>query len=213
MVKPQEIKLKRPVPWEGWIPTFSGKGFFPITPRAEDVVIEDIARGIAYKFRYGGQTEPLTVAEHSILVSKIIEILWPESNQMLAGLLHDSCEAYTHDIQAPIRKFVKVQIPDGSLITWGDMERQINQVVAKALGIRQDFYTKPEVRAADILALALEKNQIPALQRAGNWGTPAIPADLKELKVLFLPPALAYEAFLNRFNALIKKEMPEKISI
>jgi hypothetical protein len=201
-ILPQDIVSKRPSRIEGWIPTFSGVGFHPITPKESEVRIEDIARGLAFKYRYGGQTEPITVAEHSILVSRIIEILWPESRQMLAGLLHDACEGYTHDIQAPVRKSIRVQIPNGTLITWGDMERAINQVIAKALGIGQDFYQAPEVRAADILALALEKEQIPALRQFESWGTPAVPAGLAKLKVEFLSPEMARDAFLGRYYTL-----------
>ncbi len=201
-ILPQDVILKRHTRLEGWIPTFSGTGFHPITPKESEVRIEDIARGLAFKFRYGGHTEPITVAEHSILVSRVIEILWPESGQMLAGLLHDACEGYTHDIQAPVRKAIKVQLPNGSLITWGDMERNINQVVAKALGIGQDFYQAPEVKAADILALSIEREQIPALHQFENWGTPPIPASLNKLKVEFMSPETAHDAFLGRFYTL-----------
>lgn len=202
-ITPQDIVLKRPPRQEGWIPTFSGVGFQPITPKVANVRIDDVARGLAYKFRYGGHTEPVTIAEHSILVSRVIEILWPESKQMMAGLLHDACEAYTHDIQGPIRKSIRVLLPDGSLVTWGDMERTINQVIAKALGIGQDFYQAPEVRAADVLALAIEKEQIPTLKQLDSWGTPAIPPVLlSKLKVEFLSPEMAKDAFLGRYYSL-----------
>jgi len=199
---PREVALKRPTRLEGWIPTFSGTGFHPVTPKVGEVHLEDIARGLAFKYRYGGQAEPITVAEHSIIVSRVIEILWPESNQMLAGLLHDACEAYTHDIQAPIRRSLRVVIPDGSLITWGDMERTINQVIAKAFGINQDFYQAPEVQAADILTLALEKDQLPSLKKLTGWGTPTVPQELSKLKVEFLSPETARDAFLGRFYSL-----------
>lgn len=202
-LQPKDVVLRRPARWEGWIPTFSGRGFYPITPKAEDVLIEDIAHGLAFKYRYGGHAGQITVAEHSLIVSRIIEILWPESGQMLPGLLHDACEAYTHDIQAPVRRFIQVQRPDGSLISWGDMERAINQTVAKALDIRQDFYQSPEVQAADILAAALEKEQDPVLQRAGNWGMPPVPSELKGLRLEYLSPVTARDAFLGRFHSLI----------
>ena len=74
MVKPSSItrQLRRPPRWEGWIPTHTGNGFFLIDPRPEDVRLEDIAYGLAYTYRYGGQVAPITVAEHSIIVSLII---------------------------------------------------------------------------------------------------------------------------------------------
>jgi hypothetical protein len=208
-LRPSDVKLRRPAHWDGWIPTFTGSGFRPISPRVEDVRLEDIAQGLAYKFRYGGQSEPVTVAEHSILVSRIIEILWPSSQQMLSGLLHDACEAYTHDLQAPVRKHIRVVQPNGEMIGWGDMERNINQVIAKALGVGIDFYTAPEVQAADILAASFEKEQIPVLKRAGHWGLPNIPVELAGLEIEYLSPKMAKDAFVGRFHAL-SREVPEQ---
>jgi len=205
-INPQEVQIKRQPRWEGWVPTYSGKGFRPITPKVSDVRLEDIAHGLAYKFRYGGQTEPVTIAEHSLLVSRIIETLWPKSGQMLAGLLHDACEAYTQDLWAPIRCFVKVAHPNGSLITWGDMERAVNQTIAKAFGIDQDFYSAPEVHAADILAVSIEKAQIPALQKSGSWGTPPVPPELSGLQIEYLSPQTACDAFVGRFHSLGGKD-------
>ena len=203
MVKPSIItrQLRRPPRWEGWIPTHTGNGFFVIDPKPEDVRLEDIAYGLAYTYRYGGQVEPITVAEHSVLVSLIIEILWPKSKKMMAGLMHDACEAYTHDIQAPVRRFIKVDMPNGKQITWGDLERKINQTVAKALGLDTRFYACPEVRAADLLALCLEKAQCEAIRHM-NWGLPSIPDEIQHIKVRFDSPEIARAAFLERFQSL-----------
>lgn len=203
MVKPSSItrQLRRPPRWEGWVPTHTGNGFFLIDPKPEDVRLEDIAYGLSYTYRYGGQVEPITVAEHSVLVSLIIEILWPKSNQMLAGLMHDACEAYTHDIQAPVRRFLKVDMPDGHQITWGDLERKINHAVAKALGLDGRFYAAPEVRAADLLALCLEKSQCKSI-RDMNWGLPDIPSEIEHIKVRFDSPEVARATFLERFQSL-----------
>lgn len=202
-VRPTDItkKLHRPPRWEGWMPTHSGVGFYLTDPRPEYVTLEDVAWGLAYKYRYGGQVAPLTVAEHSLLVSEIIGILWPESNKRMAGLMHDACEAYTHDIQAPVRRFIKMEMPNGELISWGDLERKINQVIAKALGVEPYFYAAPEVRAADLIALALEKSQCDCI-RDQKWGLPPIPDDVKHLRLEFMLPEDARRAFLGRFELL-----------
>jgi len=170
-------------------------------PKASAIHLDDIIYGLSYKFRYGGQIGPITVAEHSVLVSQIIDILWPESGVALAGLLHDACEAYTHDIQAPVRKFIKVVMKNGDIITWGDLERRINLAVSKALSDGTDFYTYPEVQAADVIALALEKAAMPSITN-DNWGIPTIPEAVAHLKVQFLPSDIAALAFIARFNEL-----------
>ena len=141
------------------------------------------------------------MAEHSLLTSQIIQRLWPKSGQMMAGLLHDASVAYTHDIQTPIRRFVRVTLPSGETLDWAGLEKKINDVVGKAFGLPPYFYSQPEVKAADILALCLEKARCPAICDR-NWGLPAIPEEVKDMAVEFMPPDRAKEAFLARFNDL-----------
>jgi len=208
LLKPSDIKLNRPAGWAGWIPTKSGTGFHPLAPKVEEVRLSDIAQGVSYRYRYGCQTQPYTVAEHCVLVSHIIELLWPESKQMLPGLLHDACEAYTHDLLSPVRSAVKVTMADGTLISWSDMERRINQTVGKYLGITPDFYSAPEVLAADILAVVIEKAQIPELQGLGSWGLPVLPPELERLRIRFWGPEEARQAFLTRYHDLGGPDQP-----
>lgn len=202
-IRPASIiqAVRRPSKWDGCIPTHTGQSFDVLDPKTEDVRIEDVVQGLAYKFRYGGQIGPITVAEHSVLVSKVIEVLWPDPKVMMAGLLHDGCEAYTHDIQAPVRKFVRVQMRNGDLISWGDMERRINTAISKALSLGDDFYAYPEVEAADIIAAAIEKLDLPTIVNE-NWGLPNVPAGIPHLRIQFLPPADAAIAFRMRYDEL-----------
>jgi len=206
-VRPSDIVLRRPPRWEGWIPTFSGRGFHPTAPQVEEVRVEDIVRGVAYKYRYGGHSNlPITVAEHSLLVADIIETLWPEAGQakILAGLLHDTCESYTHDIQAPVRAAIKVVLPSGQTISWGDMERKVNQCIGRALGIDPDFYSAPEVRAADHLAAAIEQQACDNL-RGQKWGLPAIPPEIAHLHIKPMSSVQAARRFERRMKALLTK--------
>jgi hypothetical protein len=193
--------LHRPAKYDGCIPTFTGRSFNLLDPKSNEVVLDDIAQGLAYKFRYGGQIGPITIAEHSVLVSRVIEVMWPKSKARLPGLLHDACEAYTHDIQAPVRKFLKVSMPSGDQISWGDLERKINHAVSKALWDGTDFYAYPEVQAADILAVVIEKASLPTIQYE-NWGLPPIPPGLEQLIVGFMPPEDALELFKTRYAEL-----------
>jgi len=202
-IKPSDIyrSSRRPARWEGWVPTNTGNGFFMLSPKVEEVRIEDIAQGLSRKFRYGGQVGDITVAEHSILVTKIVEKLWPTSGRMLDGLLHDAAVAYTHDIQTPVRRFIKVSMPNGECVEWVELEKKINTVVGKALKLSPDFFSAPEVKAADILALCLEKAACPAI-RDRNWGLPAIPDEIKGWTVQFYAPEAAKSAFLSRYVEL-----------
>src|SRR4029077_4249720 len=58
-------------PDQGWMQTYSGRKFYPLHPRAEDVELADVAHGLAMTCRYGGHSRLFySVAEHCVLVSE-----------------------------------------------------------------------------------------------------------------------------------------------
>lgn len=87
----------------GWIQTYTGGQMWPLSPRAEDITIEDIAIGLSREFRYGKQTlRPYTVAEHSVIVSLIVEQMYGRELAPEA-LLHDCDEGYLPDMPRPLK--------------------------------------------------------------------------------------------------------------
>lgn len=85
---------------DGSIRTYSGLRLNPFYPRDEDILIEDIAHGLANTCRFGGQILSFySVAEHSVLVSMLCD----EEHAMQA-LMHDAAEAYIGDIPTPIKE-------------------------------------------------------------------------------------------------------------
>ena len=103
-----------------WIPTVTGRKFWPNDPRPEDIDIRDIAAGLANKCRYGGQLERFySVAQHCVIGSYFCEDpLW--------FLLHDAAEAYLADIQSPIKSCFPQLI---------EMENRILKVVSEAFDL------------------------------------------------------------------------------
>lgn len=99
-----------------WIQTFTGRCFYPLDPRPDEVDILDIAHASAMRCRYAGHTTRFySVAEHAVLVSHLVpreDALW--------GLLHDAAEAYSADIPRPIK---------GAFPMWKRMEQLIMQAV------------------------------------------------------------------------------------
>lgn len=82
-----------------WLQTYTGKRFYPLDPRPEDVDIRDIAHALGCIPRFGGHTlVPYTVAEHSVFVSRICP---PEL--AFYGLMHDATEAYLGDMVRPLK--------------------------------------------------------------------------------------------------------------
>jgi hypothetical protein len=81
--------------------TFTGRLYWPIDPRPEEVCIEDIAHHLSNICRFGGATTcHYSVAQHSYLVSLAC---LPE--HALLGQLHDAAEAYCGDAIGPIKKY------------------------------------------------------------------------------------------------------------
>lgn len=76
------------------LPLLSG-GFFDFEKPEDSIyTIEDIANGLCRQYRFGGHVlYPITVAQHSVILSKMVE---PEL--ALAALLHDGSEAFIGDI-------------------------------------------------------------------------------------------------------------------
>jgi hypothetical protein len=87
--------------------TASGRRFWPLDPRPEDVDIEDIAHGLSRKARYCGHVPDrlISVAEHSLAVADLLAGTPAE----LCGLLHDAAEAYLPDVCAPIKHAVMIR--------------------------------------------------------------------------------------------------------
>lgn len=82
-----------------YIRTYTGKKFWPLDPRPEDVDIIDIAHALSNQCRFTGHVKDFySVAEHSVQVS----FTCPEE-LALVGLLHDADEAYLIDLAAPVK--------------------------------------------------------------------------------------------------------------
>lgn len=124
-----------------WIQTFTGRAFCPLSPRAEDICIEDIAHALAMKCRFTGHTrEFYSVAQHSVTMSFIV----PPADRMWA-LLHDAAEAYLPDVARPIK---------GDIQGFDYIERKVMYVVCRRFEI--PAVVPESVKRADLILLATE---------------------------------------------------------
>ncbi len=84
---------ERPGPW---YQSATGDRIWPLEPRAADVRLLDIARGLANECRFGRMMgkrgQWYSVAEHSVLVAHHVGILFPDEGWMPEALLHDGGE-------------------------------------------------------------------------------------------------------------------------
>jgi uncharacterized protein len=170
----------------GWIQLVSGKPFWPLDPRPEEIEISDIAWALSNLCRYGGHCRRFySVGEHSVLVSRLVP-----SEYALWGLLHDATEAYLVDLPKPIKDYMP---------TYRTAEYQL----ANCIAIRFDLswpmpepvkYADQQIRFAERAAL-LTPSEL-------EWNVSGEPPDVT---VNAWPPVVANSAFHQRFRELTQK--------
>lgn len=129
-----------------WIQTFTGRQYWPLDPRTEEVFIRDIAHALSYNNRFTGHTRfPYSVAQHSFLGSMLFE----DIRHARQFLLHDATEAYIADIARPVKRHLPNYI---------EIEDQNWRVISARFGVRYEMY--PEVKQMDNDMLIAERHQI-----------------------------------------------------
>lgn len=176
----------------GWIQTYTGKQFYPLSPRPEDIDIVDIAHALSHQGRFSGHTrEFYSVADHSVRVSEVCD-----PKDALWGLLHDAPEAYLVDLPRPLKEIPK----------FGDLYKRYESGLMRAICRKFNLpYVMPfSVEEADTMLLVTEARDLMFplhpdwIFRAEN-GFPVL-----EQEIIPRSPKDAKWAFLDRFNELVK---------
>ena len=109
------------------IRTYSGRRFYLLDPRPEDILIEDIAHALSMVCRFTGHVERFySVADHCVRVSRLLMERSLPVHLQLIGLLHDATEAYVGDMIHPLKGL----LPDYSVI-----EDRILEVILRKYGL------------------------------------------------------------------------------
>lgn len=176
-----------------WIRTYAGRKFYPLDPRPGDICIEDIAHHLSQINRFtGALRETFSVAQHSLLVSDLV----PEEDK-LWGMLHDGSEAYTSDVNKPLKE----HLPD-----FKAAETAIMKAIAQKFGLQWPMPCS--VKKADMIALVSEAfHHMPSgLHEWQDFGV----APLAHHKLLVpMTASQAEREFIREFNRLDKYRMPE----
>jgi hypothetical protein len=169
-----------------WIQTFTGKKFFPLDPRPEDVDIEDIAHSLSLQCRFTGHCKFFySVAQHSVLVSQLLP--WDAA---LWGLLHDASEAYLCDLPRPLKNRTALGVE------YSRIETGLMTCIAEAFDLGP---IPPMVKTADDIMLVTEASQI-----MGPCPEPWHVLGYKPRKEIIRswPPNEAWGQFIQRFSLL-----------
>ena len=119
----------------GFVETSSGTRFSLADP---EFLPEDIAHALSMNCRFNGHTSAFySVAEHSLLVADLVDMMGGNYQQRLEALLHDATEAYLSDVPAPFKQFLpdwrKLDADlDAKLREWADLPKDKTGLVKEA---------------------------------------------------------------------------------
>lgn len=172
-----------------WEQTFTGKQFWPLDPRPDEVSLEDIAHGLSQQCRFNGHCKEFySVAQHCVLVSEIVR-----PDQARAGLFHDAPETYIGDIVSPLKRSLPKKFKE--------IEKRIEEVIFKHFGIID--YDHLHIKEADKIALATEARDLMS-PPPKKWKDDGLYLPLQE-KIVPLNPIQAEQLFLDRYIELTKQ--------
>jgi 5'-deoxynucleotidase YfbR-like HD superfamily hydrolase len=177
-----------------YLQTVSGRWVNPFDPDPEQLDVGDIARSLANQCRFGGHCRVFySVAQHSVIVSQLVEQRGGDVEDVFAALMHDASEAYLGDMPHPL----KHRSPLGAAFKAAEehLER----------AIRDRFRIKPEVPAikpADRALLATERRAF----SAETWHWPELEGvEPLDLELEAWSPDAAARAFAERYEALERR--------
>lgn len=176
-----------------YIQLASGRRFYVLDPRPEDIEIEDIATSLSNQCRFTGHCR-YSIAQHSVHVSMIC----PEGYQ-LWGLLHDASEMVVGDLNHVVKYLPEMEV-------YRNIEKKIMIAVCDRFGLTRG---KPEcVHFADKVMQSTEARDFmhPTGQSQEDWDEtwgpwvekfPPLPE-----KMFTLPAGVSRDWFLARFEQL-----------
>jgi len=178
--------------------TKGGNAFDPKVRKISSIDIQDIAHALSNLCRYNGHCRKFySVAEHSVLVSKIIAQTWPDDRDAIfAGLMHDATEAYVGDVTTPLKILIS---------KFMEIEDSVAVDIAKKFKIKWNKRTVERVKTADMTALSTEARLL--FENTKQWDSIKSYEPTNDLleKKFPLNPNKAKRLFLREFKRLTKE--------
>jgi len=191
-----------------WIQTYTGRKFWPLDPRPEEIFIEDIAHALSLQCRFIGHCrEHYSVAEHSWRASLMVPVVEFQATpgpyegiprvdkipSALWALLHDAPEAYLGDFARPLKY--------SRFFGWfyRRAERRLMRAICERFSLP---YQEPEsVKRADRVMVLWEQRDLMAIAPE-PWGIQDSRFQIPERRISPSPARLMEELFLCRFEQL-----------
>lgn len=177
-----------------YIQVNSGRYFYVLDPRPEDITVEDVAHSLANLCRFTGHGDRFyCVGEHSIYCAKIARKMGLSTLQQLYCLLHDASESVMNDLARP----VKQNIPQ-----YKEIEDNVMAVMWEVAGIPKP--TKEDYKLVKLIDNTMLINEMEQLMKRSD-----IP-DVEHEKI-FVNLSAGYNAgeskkpFLDIYYALMEE--------
>jgi len=163
----------------------------PFEPDPAQLDASDIARALANQCRFGGHSRVFySVAQHSVIVSRVVEARGGDIEDVFAALMHDASEAYLGDMPHPI----KHRSPLGA--AFREAEAGLEATIRERFKIKANV---PEVKRVDRALLATERRTF----SAESWHWPELDdVEPLDLELTAWPPDKAADEFARRYAEL-----------
>jgi hypothetical protein len=186
-----------------WQRMLSGRRLDLLDPTPVDIELEDIAHGLAFVARWNGQTTgdwPYSVAEHSLLVERLVGRLEPGLGPKwrLAALLHDAPEYVIGDMISPVKAAVG---PD-----YGALDTRLTAAIHIRFGLPAVLpkAIKTVIKRADTISAWLEATQIAGFTPAeADKYFGKRPAEARGVTITPRPPVAVRGDFIARHAVLL----------
>lgn len=126
-----------------FIQTYTEKIFYFDDPYSYEFTIEEIAFALSQQCRYNCQVPFYCVAQHSYLISYQLP-----DELSLAGLMHDTAEAYLPDMSSPLKSMIR---------GFKELEDNILRAIAQQFGLDFNLFGRKELLEVDKRILMDEK--------------------------------------------------------
>lgn len=178
-----------------YIQVNSGRRFYVLDPRAEDITVADVAHALSNICRFTGHGDRFYgVGEHSIHCARVARKLGYSTLQQLYCLLHDGSESVVNDLARP----VKQNIPQ-----YKEVEDRIMTVIWEVAGLPAP--TDEDYAIVKLVDNTLLINEMEQLMKRGD--TPYF----VEHEKVFVDLSVGYNAgesklpFLQMFVSLMEE--------
>ena len=174
-----------------YLQTVSGRWVNPFDPDPDQLDAGDIARALANQCRFGGHCRVFySVAQHSVIVSEVVEERGFDVEECFAALMHDATEAYLGDMPHPL----KHRSPLGA--AFKEAEDRLEEALREHFRIKPGV---PEIKRVDRSLLAAERRAF----SSEEWHWPELEGvEPLEIELTAWSPDEAAETFARRYAEL-----------